>query len=130
MNVRERLVRARRNLDPRTLGQLAQSAVAAAISWEIALQLPNTNGHPFFAPMAAAIALNAELGRRGRQALEMMTGVTTGVVIGAAVAAAAGSGWWQIGVVTFAALAVTTAAGTSRMVRGQAATSAILVVAL
>jgi hypothetical protein len=130
MNVRERLLRARRNLDPRTLGQLAQSAVAAAISWEIALQLPNTNSHPFFAPMAAAIALNAELGRRGRQAIEMMTGVSLGILIGAIAIEVAGSGVWQILVVTFVALAIATAAGASRMVRGQSATSALLVVTL
>ena len=38
-----------------------QAVVAAAIAWELAL---------FFAPMAAAISLNAELGRRGRPAIE------------------------------------------------------------
>lgn len=130
MQLRERLERARRNLDARTLGQLGQAAVAAAISWEIALQLPNTSRHPFFAPMAAAIALNAELGRRGRQAIEMMTGVSLGIVIGAVAIEAAGSGVWQILVVTFLALAITTAAGASRMIRGQAATSALLVVTL
>jgi uncharacterized membrane protein YgaE (UPF0421/DUF939 family) len=111
------------------LGQIAQAAAAAAISWELALQLPN-HGTPFFAPMAAAIALNAELGRRGRQAIEMMTGVSVGIVIGAVTVAATGSGVWQILVVTFVALAVTTAAGAPRMVRGQAATSALLVVTL
>lgn len=131
MNLRERLQRARRNLDHGTLGRLAQAAVAAAISWEIALHLPNSHGQPFFAPMAAAIALNAELGRRGRQAIEMMIGVSAGIVIGAAtVELAAGTGWWQILVVTFVALALTTAAGAPRMVRGQAATSALLVVTL
>jgi hypothetical protein len=130
MSVRERLERARRNLDPRTLGQLAQAAVAAAISWEIALQLPNTSGHPFFAPMAAAIALNAELGRRGRQAIEMMTGVSLGIVIGAVAIEIGGSGVWQVLVVTFVALGITTAAGAPRMIRGQAATSALLVVTL
>jgi hypothetical protein len=130
MNVRERLARARRNLDPRTVGQLAQSAVAAAISWEIALQLPNTSNHPFFAPMAAAIALNAELGRRGRQAIEMMTGVSLGILIGAIAIEIGGSGVWQVLVVTFVALAIATAAGASRMVRGQSATSALLVVTL
>jgi Fusaric acid resistance protein-like len=130
MNLRERLARARRNLDRGTLGRLAQSAVAAAASWEIALQLPNTSGHPFFAPMAAAIALNAELGRRGRQAIEMMTGVSLGILTGAVVIEIGGSGVWQVFVVTFVSLAIATAAGAPRMVRGQAATSALLVVTL
>jgi hypothetical protein len=123
------VLRARANLGRGALGQIAQSAVAAAVAWELALQLPG-HGAPFFAPMAAAISLNAERGRRGRQAIELMTGVSVGILIGAAIVAAAGSGAWQILVVTFVALTATTAAGAPRMVRGQAAASAILVVAL
>lgn len=124
-----RLEHIRNRLGHRALGQIAQAAVAAAIAWELALRLPN-HGTPFFAPMAAAISLNAELGRRGRQAIEMMTGVAVGIVVGAALVAAAGSGWWQILVVTLVVLTVTTGAGAPRMVRGQAASSGILVVAL
>jgi len=66
------LERVRNRLTRTVLGQIAQAAAAAAISWELALQLPN-HGTPFFAPMAAAIALNAELGRRGRQATPSST---------------------------------------------------------
>lgn len=132
MQLRERLARVPRNLDPRTLGQLAQAAIAAAISWEIALHLPGSSSQPFFAPMAAVIALNAELGRRGRQAIEMMTGVSLGILIGAVAIEVSGSGFtvWQILVVTFVALALATAAGAPRMVRGQSATSALLVITL
>jgi uncharacterized membrane protein YgaE (UPF0421/DUF939 family) len=124
-----RLGRIRDRLGRATLGQIAQTAAAAAIAWELALQLPG-HGAPFFAPMAAAIALNAEFGRRGRQAIEMMTGVAVGIVIGVVTVAVADSGAGQILVVTFVSLAVTTAAGATRLIRGQAATSAILVVAL
>ncbi len=130
MNLRERAQRGRANLSRGVLGQIAQAAVAAAISWELALQLPGSSGQPFFAPIAAAIALNAEQGRRGRQAIEMMTGVSLGIVIGATTVVVGGSGVWQILVVTFAAFLITTAAGAPRVVRGQAASSAILVVAL
>jgi hypothetical protein len=130
MKLRERAQRARANLSRPVLGQLAQAAIAAAVSWELALRLPGSSGQPFFAPIAAAIALNAEQGRRGRQALEMMTGVSVGIVIGASTVAVGGSGVWQILVVTFAAFVLTTAAGAPRVVRGQAASSAILVVAL
>jgi uncharacterized membrane protein YgaE (UPF0421/DUF939 family) len=129
MNVRERAKRARTNLNPVSLGQLAQAAVAAGISWELALQLPN-HGQPFFAPIAAVIALGAERGTRGRQAIQMMTGVSVGIVTGAIVLAVAGAGTWQIVVATAAALVVTTGAGAPRMVRNQAAASAILIVAL
>jgi uncharacterized membrane protein YgaE (UPF0421/DUF939 family) len=129
MNVRERVRRARANLEPSVLGQLAQAAAAAGISWELALQLPN-HGQPFFAPIAAAIALGAERGTRGRQAIRMMTGVAVGILIGAAVLAVAGAGAWQIVVGTATALVVTTGAGAPLMVRNQAAASAILIVAL
>jgi hypothetical protein len=129
MNLRGRAERARANLSPGTLGQLAQAAAAAGISWELALQLPN-HGQPFFAPIAAVIALGAERGTRGRQAIQMMTGVSVGILVGAAVLALAGAGAWQIVVGSAAALIVTTGAGAPRMVRNQAAASAILIVAL
>jgi hypothetical protein len=129
MNLRERARQARANLGAAVLGQLAQAAAAAGISWELALQLPN-HGQPFFAPVAAAIALGAERGTRGRQAIRMMTGVSVGILVGAAVLALVGAGAWQIVVGTAVALVVTTGAGAPLMVRNQAAASAILIVAL
>lgn len=129
MNLRGRVQQARANLNPGVLGQLAQAAAAAGISWELALQLPN-HGQPFFAPIAAAIALGAERGTRGRQAIRMMIGVSLGILVGAVVLAVAGAGAWQIVVGTAVALVVATAAGASQMVRNQAAASAILIVAL
>ena len=129
MNLREQAWQARANLGAGTLGQLAQAAAAAGISWELALQLPD-HGQPFFAPIAAAIALGAERGTRGRQAIRMMIGVSVGILVGAAVLALVGAGVWQIVAATAAALVVTTGAGASLMVRNQAAASAILIVAL
>ena len=129
MNLRERAQRARANLGSGVLGQLAQAAAAAGISWELALQLPN-HGQPFFAPIAAAIALGAERGTRGRQAIRMMTGVAVGILVGAAILALAGAGAWQIVVGSGVALVITTGAGAPLMVRNQAAASAILIVAL
>jgi hypothetical protein len=129
MNLRERGQQARASLSLPVLGQLAQAAAAAGISWELALQLPD-HGQPFFAPIAAAIALGAERGTRGRQAIRMMTGVSVGILVGAAILALVGAGAWQIVIGTGIALVVTTAAGASLMVRNQAAASAILIVAL
>jgi len=123
------LARIRGRLGLPELGRIAQTAAAAAISWELALQLPN-HGRPFFAPIAAAISLGATLGRRGRQAIEMVTGVTLGILVGALLTAVAGAGWWQILVGTFASLVLASAAGAPPMVRNQAAASTILVVAL
>jgi uncharacterized membrane protein YgaE (UPF0421/DUF939 family) len=112
-----------------TLGRIAQTALAAGLAWELALRIPN-HGQPFFAPMAATIALAAERGRRGRQAIQMMTGVALGILIGAAFVWAFGEGGWQLVVVTALALVIATAAGAPPLVRTQSAVSAILVVAL
>lgn len=129
MEFGKRVRQARANLSLGVLGQLGQAAAAAGVSWELALQLPN-HGQPFFAPIAAAIALGAERGTRGRQAIRMMTGVGVGILVGAAVLALVGAGGWQIVVGCALALVATTGAGAPLMVRNQAAASAILIVAL
>jgi uncharacterized membrane protein YgaE (UPF0421/DUF939 family) len=123
------LARIRGRLGVPELGRIAQTSSAAAISWELALQLPN-HGRPFFAPIAAAISLGAAAGRRGRQAIEMVTGVALGILVGAVLIAVAGAGWWQILVGTAVSLVLATGAGAPPMVRNQAAASTILVVAL
>ncbi len=129
MDVRARLERARGRFDLPVLGRIAQSALAAGIAWEIALQIPG-HGQPFFAPIAAVIALGADRGRRGRQAIEMMIGVSLGILLGAGIVVVAGAGAWQIVVATAAALLLATAASAPPVIRIQAAASAILVVAL
>jgi len=123
------LARARSRLDLETLGRIAQSAAAAGIAWELALQIPN-HGRPFFAPIAAVIGLAADRGRRGRQAIDMILGVGLGILIGAAVVALAGVGAWQLVIGTAVALVVPTALGTRPIIRTQSAASAILIVAL
>jgi hypothetical protein len=129
VDVRARWQRARSRLDLPVAGRIAQSALAAGAAWEIALQIPG-HGKPFFAPIAAVIALGAERGRRGRQAIEVMVGVSVGILLGAAIVAVAGVGAWQLVLATAVALVVTTAAATPPVVRIQAAASAILIVAL
>jgi hypothetical protein len=127
--IRDRFVRIRNRLDLGTLGRIAQSAIAAGLAWEIALQIPSHSA-PFFAPIAAVIGLAADRGRRGRQAIDMIVGVALGILIGAALVSLAGAGAWQIGIGTVIALLVATAAGTRPIIRTQAAASTILVVAL
>jgi len=127
--VRGELERIRQRLDPRVLGRILQMALAAGASWELALQLPH-HGRPFFAPIAAVIALGAEHGRRGKQATAMMVGVAVGILVGAGVVAVAGTGWWQLVVAVAISLLVTYAAGGGPLLRNQAAASAVLIVAL
>lgn len=129
MDVRVRLRRARDRLSLPVVGRIAQAAVAAGVAWELALQIPG-HGQPFFAPIAAVIALGAERGRRGRQAIDMMVGVALGILLGAGIVEVAGVGAWQLVVGTAVTLAAATAAGAPPLIRNQAAASAILVVAL
>jgi Fusaric acid resistance protein-like len=119
----------RRRLDRAVVGRLTQAAVAAGIAWELARQIP---GHtqPFFAPIAALIALGAEPGRRGLQALRLLAGVTLGIVVGAVVVALVGRGPLQIVLAAGLSLLLATAAGSSAITSTQAGISAVLVIAL
>jgi uncharacterized membrane protein YgaE (UPF0421/DUF939 family) len=123
------LARVRSRFDLGVVARIAQTALAAGAAWELALQIPD-HGRPFFAPIAAVIALGAERGRRGRQAIQVITGVALGILIGATFVWLVGAGGWQLVVATATALAITTAAGSPPIIRVQAAASAILVVAL
>jgi uncharacterized membrane protein YgaE (UPF0421/DUF939 family) len=127
--VRDFAKQARRRFDRAVVGRILQTAIAAGGAWEIARQIP---GHtqPFFAPIAAVIGLVAEPGTRGRQTLRLIAGVALGISIGAAMVSVAGRGPLQIVVAVAVSLVVTTAAGAAPITVGQAAASAILVVAL
>src|SRR5581483_571276 len=114
---------------PKELLRIAQMALAAGAAWELALQLPN-HGRPFFAPIAAVIALGAERGRRGKQAMAMMVGVAVGILVGAGVVAVAGTGGWQLVVAVGISLFLTSTAGGGPLLRNQAAASVVLIVAL
>jgi sugar porter (SP) family MFS transporter len=120
---------ARRRLDRATLLRMTQAAVAAGAAWELAQLIPG-HGQPFFAPIAAVIALAGEPGTRGRQALELIVGVTLGILFGAVLVGTAGVGGWQLVVGVLVALLVPTVLGARPMVRNQAAASVILMVAL
>jgi len=108
---------------------IAQTAVGAAAAWAIARY---ALGHkqPFFAPIAAAISLGVSTGRRGRQAVQLMTGVTVGIVVADLVVQAIGTGAVQIAVVVALAMSAALLFSQSPLLVNQAGASAILVVAL
>jgi uncharacterized membrane protein YgaE (UPF0421/DUF939 family) len=108
---------------------VAQTAVGAGAAWAIARY---ALGHrqPFFAPIAAAISLGASTGRRGRQAVQLMSGVVVGIVIADLVVAAIGTGAVQIALVVALAMFAALLFSHSPLLVNQAAASAILVVAL
>src|SRR4029079_11742901 len=80
---------------------------------------------PFFAPIAAVVALNASLGERGLNAVRLLLGVVVGIVAGELTIAALGGGYGSLALAVFAATAVARALGGVRIVIAQAAAAAI-----
>jgi uncharacterized membrane protein YgaE (UPF0421/DUF939 family) len=108
---------------------LLQTTVAATASWMIALRLAG-NPEPFFAPIAAIVALNGPRGERGSQAMRLITGVILGIIVGELVVVTLGSGYGRIALATFVAMLTARLIGGARLVVIQAAAAAILTVAI
>jgi len=108
---------------------IAQTSLGAALAWVVAHDLV---GHqrPFFAPIAATISLGVTLGARGRRTIEMVVGVSVGVLVGDLLTAAIGHGTWQIALFVALAMAAALALGGGPLLVGQAASSAVLVASL
>ena len=107
---------------------LLEQTAAATIAWLISIEVL---GHeaPFFAPAAAVVALNANLGERGVNALRLLLGVVIGICVGEITILVLGVGYGRLAVATFASMAISRALDESRVVIAQAAGSAILTVA-
>ena len=108
---------------------LLQGTAAATLAWVIARHVLD-HSEPFFAPVAAVIALNASLGERGLNAARLLQGVLVGIIVGELALNLLGDGWAALGLAIFVAMAVARAAGGARITLAQAAVSAILVVAI
>jgi uncharacterized membrane protein YgaE (UPF0421/DUF939 family) len=119
-----RLGRVRSSLWP-----VLQTACAAAIAWLIATR---ALGHdvPFFAPVAAIMALGATRGQRARRAVEMMLGVALGLALADLLIHLVGSGIWQLASVVALAMLAAIVLGAGSMLLTEAAVSATLVVTL
>jgi hypothetical protein len=108
---------------------VVQGTAAATAAWVIANYLIDHH-EPFFAPIAAVIALNAPLGERGLNALRLLAGVVVGIVAGEAATLALGGGYGTLAVATFTAMTGARALGGARITMAQAASGAILTVAV
>ena len=108
---------------------ILQCGLAAGVAWLIAHDVV---GHerPFFAPVAAAIALGTGMGRRLRRGVELVFGVIVGVGLGDLLIAQIGSGAWQITAVVVLAMSAAVFLDRGALVGTQAASSAILVATL
>jgi uncharacterized membrane protein YgaE (UPF0421/DUF939 family) len=107
---------------------LLQGTAAATAAWVIARRLGD-RPDPFFAPIAAVVALNASRGERGSNAVRLLVGVVVGIMAGELAVGVLGAGYGTLALATFAAMAVAVALGGARVMVAQAA-GAILTVAV
>lgn len=108
---------------------LLQQAVAATVAWVLASYLVQSH-EPFFAPIAAVVALNAPLGERGGNALRLLEGVVVGIICGDFTRDFLGGTSGTLFVATLTAVTVTRALGGTPLALAQAAAAAILTVAV
>jgi uncharacterized membrane protein YgaE (UPF0421/DUF939 family) len=116
------------------IGPVLQASVAAGVAWYVAHDLL---GHrePFFAPIAAAVALSTSHVQRSRRTVQMVVGVLLGIGVSELLHPLVGSGAVSIGVVVLVTLLLAVALGIGFVGEGmmffnQAAASAVLVIAL
>jgi hypothetical protein len=103
--------------------------VAGTVAWVLARRVFEHHD-PFFAPIAAVVALNAVFGERGSNALRLLQGVVVGIVVGEITLAGFGSGSGRLAIALFLAMAIARATGGARVTVAQAAVGAILTVAV
>jgi uncharacterized membrane protein YgaE (UPF0421/DUF939 family) len=108
---------------------LLQGTGAATAAWLIAKYVLD-HPEPFFAPIAALVALNTSLGERGLNALRLLQGVIVGIAVGELTLLTLGGGYGSVALAILAATAIARAFSDARIAVAQAAVSAILVVAL
>src|SRR5919204_9283 len=111
------------------LWPIAQAAVAAGLAWYITHDLLD-HPAPFFAPIAAAIALSATVGRRWRNAVQMMFGVALGIGVSEVIVRLIGTGALPLTLIVLVTMSVAALFSSMPMFVNQAAASAILVVTL
>ncbi|WP_330463745.1 FUSC family protein [Micromonospora zamorensis] len=122
--VRERFRRVR------AVGGLAlQAGLAAALSWFVAHELLHVS-QPVFAPISAVSTLAASVGQRLRRTVELILGVTVGVLIGDLLLLVIGTGWWQLSLIVVLAIMVALFLAGSAAVVIQAGATAVLIATL
>jgi uncharacterized membrane protein YgaE (UPF0421/DUF939 family) len=109
--------------------QIGQCALAAGVAWLLAHDLL---GHatPFFAPVAAVVALGTSYGQRLRRVAEITVGVAVGVFLADLLVAWLGSGWWQISLIVALAMSAALLVDGSPLLVTQAAVQSIVVATL
>jgi uncharacterized membrane protein YgaE (UPF0421/DUF939 family) len=106
-----------------------QCGLASAGAWAFAVHVLG-HSRPFFASVAAVVALGVSGGGRLTRTAELAVGVALGVLIGDLLVELIGQGAWQIGVVVTVALLIALAVGAAGLAVIQAGLQAVFVVAL
>jgi uncharacterized membrane protein YgaE (UPF0421/DUF939 family) len=103
-----------------------QAAVAVALAWAIA---KGVWGHraPFFAPVAAIIALGQTYRERRRRAVELVVAVSLGIGVADVLASQLGTGVPQLALGVFLAIGIGLFFGSSQLFVNQVAVSTALV---
>lgn len=106
-----------------------QCGLGASGAWAFATHVL---GHqrPFFAPVAAVVALGVSGGGRLRRTAELAVGVALGVAVGDLLVGLIGQGAWQVGVVVVVALLLVLALGGTGLAVTQTGLQAVFVVVL
>jgi len=128
VRLRRRLMLGRARIKAAWWG-VVQSAVGAAVAWELASRLL---GHkvPFFASVAAMICLSTSYQNRLRRVIEMGLGVAVGVGLGDLLVRVIGHGSVQIGVTVLLAMSAALLLDGGALIVNQAGLQAVFVVAL
>ncbi|MET8045398.1 FUSC family protein [Micromonospora sp. NPDC005215] len=114
----------------RAIGGLAvQAGLAAALAWFVAHELLHVS-QPVFAPISAVSTLAASVGQRLRRTVELIIGVTVGVLIGDLLLLVIGTGWWQLALIVVLAIVVALFLVGSAAVVVQAGATAVLIATL
>ena len=109
--------------------RILQTTVAAVASWYLALLLLPAE-LPFFAPIAAIIALGASYGERGRRTREVIVGVVFGIAIAELLVSTIGTGIFQLGLMLLMSMAAAVLVRGGPILVNQAAISALLLTVL
>lgn len=108
---------------------IVQVSVAAAIAWWLA-RVVLDHSVPFFAPVAAIVALGVSYNARLRRVAEVTSGVAVGVAVGDLFVSIAGTGVWQITLVVMTAMTVAVLLDAGALIVTQAGVQSVIVTTL
>ena len=88
---------------PGQIWLLLQATAAATVAWLVAEQI-SEHSDPFFAPIAAVVALSFPRGERGLSTVRLLAGVGVGITAGELMLILLGAGSWTLALAIFVAV--------------------------